>query len=260
VRGGAARKAAELTSLANSPRRRNPVAPGPRPLRTPHPPNPPPPPPGLGNPLGAQPADQGGLGALAALAERLIAGAPPASQQPQRHLLDPCGDDQLGVHPRQDPGRDCLIEDQLAVAGQPRRCLQLQPDADLPLPHRGLAAQQPMRGPRGRPHQPGRDPVLPTPPCPNGLEQPGQGLGLQVLGQPRERAAQRVDPPTDPWQQHPGQPDQPRPTLGLGAANQPRQGSIAGVEPDRGVQQQAAQLIQRDRPVGQPIDRNPVQC
>jgi hypothetical protein len=80
------------------------------------------------------------------------------------------------------------------------------------------------------------------------------------MGQPRERAAQWVDPPADSRQQHPGQPDQPRPTLGLGAADQPRQGSVAGVEPDRRVQQQAAQRIQRDRPVGQPIDRNPVQC
>jgi hypothetical protein len=85
----------------------------------------------------------------------------------------------------------------------------------------------------GRPHQPGRDPVLPQPPGLHGLEQANQRLGLQVGGQPRERAAQRVDTPADPRQQHSGQPDQPRPTLGLGAADQPGQGSVASVEPDR---------------------------
>jgi hypothetical protein len=90
------------------------------------------------------------------------------------------------------------MQDQLAVDGRAGRRLQIQPDRGFPFGDRQFAAQQPVGGPGGRPHQPGCHPIPSARPGPDGLDQAGQRLGLQVMGQPRIGAAQRVDTAAHP--------------------------------------------------------------
>ena len=85
--------------LGSSPRRRNPCGTRPAAAPTPSPDQPTRRRVGWDIPLCHKPSGQRGLGALAALAQRLIADPPVAGQVAQGDLLRAGGSDQLGVHP-----------------------------------------------------------------------------------------------------------------------------------------------------------------
>jgi hypothetical protein len=87
-----------------------------------------------------QPTGQGGLGPLAALAQRLIADSPAAGQLPQPDLLDAGRRDQLGVHRRHHPAGHRLMQDQLAVDEGQRLQGRPQDLDDLLGPRRGSEA------------------------------------------------------------------------------------------------------------------------